>query len=114
MKTELTEHNIKSFFFEQVQQKLLEDKIAKKRKAVKRGEAIPSNWRGKCLNDNVKNLMNILNCLHSWLQIFWVFAHRYLTFLSDMLCVFDRDKNDIRTARVDTGLWMQAKGPHNS
>ena len=54
MKTELTEHNIESFFFEQVQQKLLEDKMAKKRKATKRGEAIPSNWRGNCLHGNVK------------------------------------------------------------
>ncbi|KAL5267274.1 hypothetical protein ACHWQZ_G004343 [Mnemiopsis leidyi] len=57
MKTDLTEHNIKSFFFEQVQQKLLEDKMAKKRKAVKQGEAIPLNWRDKKIKHIVRDTL---------------------------------------------------------
>jgi predicted naringenin-chalcone synthase len=47
MKTELTEDSIKTFFFEQVQKKLLQETMAKKRKATKRSEVIPQNWKGK-------------------------------------------------------------------
>jgi len=57
MQTDLTEHNIKTFFFEQVQKKLLEETTAKKRKATKRSETMPPNWRAKKIKHIVRETL---------------------------------------------------------